>query len=239
MWQELRETEFHPAGIEVVTVALDTSGPDAALQFVERAEPTHPSLIDEAHLLDERLGIRNVPSGVWIDEHGTIVRPPEPAHAPNDQLAKIEKLLERDDLPPRGREMAETTLRIRYEPEEYLAALRDWAEHGAESRYVLSPEEVVQRSRRMDPDVARAAAAFELGQHLHRSGHEERAVRWFREAHRLDPDNWTYQRQAWQFVDPVLQGPSEEYERDWLTAVREAGPENYYPPLELEPRQGQ
>ena len=43
------------------------------------AEAEHPSLIDEAHLLDELLGVVNVPSGVWIDEQGVIVRPPEPA----------------------------------------------------------------------------------------------------------------------------------------------------------------
>ena len=55
---------------------------------------------------------------------------------------------------------------------------------------------------------------------------------WFREAHRLQPDNWTYKRQAWSFLDP-LQGPSEQYEGDWLSDVRAIGPENYYPPVEL------
>jgi hypothetical protein len=50
---------------------------------------------------------------------------------------------------------------------------------------------------------------------------------------RLQPHNWTYKRQAWEFVDPILQGPSDEYDGDWLTDVREAGPENYYPPVDL------
>ncbi len=236
MWQELRETELYPAGIEVVTVALDTGGAEAAGRFVERAAPTHPSLLDASHVLDQRLGIVNVPSGVWVDETGTIVRPPEPAHAPNDQLGRIEQLLERDDLPPRARQMAEATLEIRYEPDAYLAALRDWAANGADSRYVLPPDEVVARSRPMSAEVARAAACFELGTYLHRRGLTDRATTWFREAHRLDPDNWTYKRQAWQFVDPILQGPSEEYDSDWLSEVRAVGPENYYPPLELEPR---
>ena len=74
---------------------------------------------------------------------------------------------------------------------------------------------------------------FELGQHLHRRDDEAAAVAWFREAHRLQPDNWTYKRQAWEFVDPVLQGPSEQYEGDWLSDVREIGAENYYPPVDL------
>ena len=65
--------------MEVVSVALDTGGIEAAGPWIDRAKTTHPALVDEAHLLDELLGLVNVPSGVWIDERGTICRPPEPA----------------------------------------------------------------------------------------------------------------------------------------------------------------
>jgi hypothetical protein len=92
---------------------------------------------------------------------------------------------------------------------------------------------VVARSAPRSPDVSRAAACFELGQHLHRAGETGAAVGWFREAHALQPGNWTYKRQAWELVDPVLHGPSEEYEGDWLTDVRAIGAENYYPPVDL------
>ena len=67
MWQELRE-ELHPRGLEIVTVALDTGGVDAAKPFVDKAQPNHPSLLDEAHLVDELFGVVNVPNGVWIDD---------------------------------------------------------------------------------------------------------------------------------------------------------------------------
>ena len=77
MWQTLR-SELHPQGLEIVTVALDTAGAEAVRPWVEAAHPDHPSLLDRAHLLDELLGIVNVPTGVWIDEQGMIVRPPEP-----------------------------------------------------------------------------------------------------------------------------------------------------------------
>ena len=30
-----------------------------------------------------------------------------------------------------------------------------------------------------------------------------------------------------------MQGPSDEYEGDWLSDVRAIGAENYYPPVEL------
>ena len=41
--------------------------------------------------------------------------------------------------------------------------------------------------------------------------------------------------QAWTLVDPG-QGPTEQYDGDWLTDVRRVGAEHYYAPLELEPR---
>ncbi len=75
MWQDLRR-ELSPRGLEIVTVALDTGGADAVRPWIEAARPEHPSLIDRGHLTDELFGIVNVPSGIWIDEAGTIVRPP-------------------------------------------------------------------------------------------------------------------------------------------------------------------
>jgi hypothetical protein len=105
-------------------------------------------------------------------------------------------------------------------------------EHGAQSRFALSPREVTERSRTRSAEQSRAAACFELGQHLHRAGDPADAARWFREAHRLEPDNWTYKRQAWSLADP-LQGPTDVYDSDWLTEVKRVGAENYYPPLAL------
>jgi hypothetical protein len=229
VWQELR-AELHPKGLEVVTVALDLGGEQAAGPWIDLAKPEHPALIDQGHLLDELLGIVNVPSGVWIDEEGMIVRPPEPAFPGRAVLAELGVP---EGAPPRIVEMLQESTKIRIEPERYAAALRDWAQHGADSRFALPPDEVLARSAPRPPEVSQAAASFELGQHLHRTGHTEDAVAWFREAHRLQPDNWTYKRQAWELVDPVLQGPSEQYEGDWLSDVRRVGAENYYPPVDL------
>lgn len=229
MWQELR-TELNPKGLEVVTVALDTGGAEAVRQWIEVAKPEHPSLIDQAHVLDEMFGVVNVPSGVWIDEEGMIVRPPEPAFARPQQPGQ--RRAPPENTPPRVAAMLEAASRIRRDPEAYVAALRDWVEHGAESRFALAPWEVIERSRPRPIEESTAAAHFELGQHLYRTGREQEAVPHFREAHRLQPENWTYKRQAWSFVDPT-QGPSDVYEGDWLSDVQKIGPENYYPPLRM------
>ena len=209
----------------MVSVALDVGGAAAAAPWIERARCTHPALIDEAHLLDELLGIVNVPTGVWFDEAGVIVRPPEPAFPWRPRQPSEELLAE---LPAITAEQLREAQKIRIEPERYVAALRDWAKHGERSPYALSPEEVRARGAQRDEQHSRAAACFELAQHLHRAGHPADAVRWFGEAHRLAPDNWTYRRQAWSLADP-LQGPTEQYESDWLTEVRKIGAENYYP----------
>jgi hypothetical protein len=228
VWQEVR-AELHPS-LEIVTVALDTGGAEAAGMWIDMAKPEHPSLIDEAHLLDELLGVVNVPSGVWIDEQGVIVRPPEPAFPGRVGFMDVQLP---PDMPPRLTEMLAEASKMRVDPPRYLEAVRDWAAKGAESEFALDADTVIARSAPRPPEVSQAAASFELGQHLHRAGHQDDAVRWFREAHRLQPDNWTYKRQAWELVDPILQGPSEHYEGDWLSDVRAIGAENYYPVPDL------
>lgn len=188
----------------------------AAAPFADGVD--FPVLLDAGHRLGELFGVVNVPSGIWVDEDGTVVRPPETA------------------FPVRHGFFDRPLLnQMRIDPEGYVAALRDWVARGADSPYALSPEEVLERSRPRPVEQAQAAAAFALGQHLHATGRPEAAVRWFRESHRLQPDNWTYRRQAWTLVDPS-QGPTDQYDGDWLTDVRREGAENYYEPLELEPR---
>jgi len=225
VWQTIRE-ELHPFGFELVTVALDTSGPQAAGPWIERAQPRHPSLIDAAHSLDALLGIVNVPSGVWIDELGTIVRPPETAYP--RRPAFLDRTPQLDD-PQHVVERLALVKLLRIDADRYVAALREWVATG---RYALSPADVIQRSRGRSLEDATAAAHFELAQHLVRTGRAQAAVPHFRAAHALQPDNWTYKRQAWSLVD-ATQGPSSVYEGDWLSDVQQIGAENYYPPLRL------
>jgi len=223
VWQALRE-ELHPRGLEVVTVALDAAGVATAGPWIEKAGARHPSLIDREHALDALFGIVNVPSGVWIDERGTIVRPPEPAHP--SRPAYKDRVVP-PDATPEQRERIEVVRALTVENERYVAALRDWVANGARSRYSLSPDEVVRRSRPRPVGEAEAAAHFALGRALHEAGERDDAIAHFREAHRLQPTNWTYRRDAWSLSTPDLYGTS------WLDEVKREGVANYYPRLDM------
>jgi tetratricopeptide (TPR) repeat protein len=226
VWQELR-TELRPKGLEIVTVALDARGSETADPWIAKAAPQHPSLIDVAHIVDALFGIINVPSGIWIDEDGVIVRPPEPAHP--RRPAYLDRALP-PDASPAVREAIELVTALHVEAERYVAALRDWVNRGSESPYALSPDEVVRRSRPRPVEEATAAAHFTLGQALHAPGAHTAAIEHFREAHRLQPTNWTYRRDAWS-----LAGTDREavYGTSWVDEVKREGVENYYPTLQL------
>ena len=226
MWQELR-TELRPQGLEIVTVALDARGIDTAGPWIANAAPEHPSLIDEAHLVDALFGVINVPSGIWIDEEGVIVRPPEPAHP--RRPAYLDRAVP-SGATPAQREGIELVKALHVEAERYVAALRDWVRHGSASRYALSPDEVVRRSRPRPIGEATAVAHFTLGQALYGRGAQAAAIEHFREAHRLEPTNWTYRRDAWS-----LAGADREvvYGTSWIEEVKREGVENYYPTLDL------
>ena len=82
----------------------------------------------------------------------------------------------------------------------------------------------MSRSLPRSADEARAAACFELGEHLFEIEGQGSAAAWWREAHRLQPSNWTYKRQAWSLVGServggdygrFVQGPVEDEEDDW------------------------
>lgn len=223
-------------------MCLDVEGRSGARPDLEQVgEVTHIAVVDQAHVLDELFGIVNVPMGVWIDEALRIVRPAEFAWPGEVEGAGAAQLP--DEIPERMMAMAATAAKISVDRTFFLDGLRDWAEHGASSSYVLAPDIVTGGSVARTANHSAAAAHFELGQQLHRDGATDAAVEHFRAAHRLDPANWTYKRQAWELASRVegplarfWQGPvpgAEDdwpYDGDWLTDVNATGPEHYYPP---------
>ena len=212
-----------------MTVALDVDA-DAARPYIDAAAPTHPSLIDRAHVVDELFGMVNVPNGVWINEEGMIVRAAEPALPGRNAETESFRTLDVSKLPPATAAVLLEARKIRTEPERYVAMLRDWVRRGSDSPYAHSAERVVARADDRSDAEARAAAHFELGQHLESAGDHAAAVGHWREAHRLAPANWTYKRNAWTLEDPH-QGRTEAYDGSWFDDVQAIGAENYYPPI--------
>jgi peroxiredoxin len=227
MWQALR-AELHPKGLEVVTVALDSGGPDAVRPWLDIAKPEHPSLIDVGHTVDALLGVVNVPNCLWIDEQGVIVRPAEPGWP--GRTPQIE-LMEKDvsELSVDHAEVAAEVRKMNIDPDRYPRMLRDWVAKGADSVFVMTPDEVIEHSLPRGVVESRAAAHFELGQHLHAAGDVAGAVEHWRQAHALQPANWTYKRQAWNLAESNSVRNVTGYDSGWLADVRTLGAETYYP----------
>jgi tetratricopeptide (TPR) repeat protein len=149
-----------------------------------------------------------VPTGVWIDEHGKIVRPNEVAFV-DDRFKNFSGL---DSAP-------------------YLNALRDWIEKGDKSVYTMSEERLREKLAVNDPNVTLAAAEFGLGEHLYKSGHLNEAIPHFKEAQRLNPKSWNYKRQAY-----ALSDAKRDYGTTFTDEVEKAGGSKvYYPPPDLNP----
>jgi hypothetical protein len=213
-------------------VSLELSGPDASRALIEAASPEHPSLLDPTHRMDALFGVVNIPNVVWIDETGTIVRPPEPGWPsarlalPDDMFAAIPELGASPTAPPppEGGPGQWDVLGSGQDRVAYSDAIRDWVAKGAESVHALSPSEVVERSQPRSGDVSAGAAHFELANRLWIEGDRDAAVAHFNECHRLQPDNWTYKRQAWSLLGrervggkygQFVQAPIKGEEADW------------------------
>lgn len=159
-------------------MALDQSADDAR-PFIEAAAPEHPSLIDTEHLVADLYAIVNVPTLIWIDEQGRIVRPNEVAFGTDT----FKELTGFDSAP-------------------YLAALRAWVKEGASP---LTEDEVRERQMMPTAEEQLAKAEFGLGWYLHQRGRSEAATRHFARAGELSPDDFTVRRAAMpiQGIDPM------------------------------------
>lgn len=218
-------------------MAIDVE-PAHTYKWIDAAVPSdpalrHTALIDTRHVTDDLFGFVNIPMAVWIDETGTIVRPAESASVERSPLRDMDIP---EGLPERMDRMLREVKAIPDHSDDYRAAIEDWVRHGSESRFALPPDEVIARSQPRGADEARAAACFELGEHLRRTIGHEAAVPWWREAHRLYPANWTFKRQAWTLVttpdgaddNDLIQGPNDVYEGNWLDDVIAGGGGEHY-----------
>ncbi|HZQ76293.1 MAG TPA: hypothetical protein VFE55_03115 [Acidimicrobiia bacterium] len=203
---------------------LDLMGWDAEV-WQGAAPPQYPCLIDQRHEVSRLYGMVNVPTAVWIDEDGRIVRPPEPAGV-NEGFRHLD--LATFSMPA---DVVEAGVRLR---RRYFDAVRDWVRRGADSPAVLPPEEVRRRMGRGARwgNPARAAAHLRVAEALYRRKDPDAAQAHFAEAARLWPENWAYQRQARQLSDPAAVGELDAGPDFWRS-VEQRGEGSYYPPVDI------
>ncbi len=185
-----------------MTVSLELSDPEASRPFIEAARPEHPALLDPTHQMDALFGVVNIPNVIWIDEDGVIVRPAEPGWPGRTQYPEsmLKRMAERAAQDSTQRQNLATLTHSGQDRKAYPDAIRDWAHHGAASRLAMAPDEAIAASRPRHAEQSAGAAHFELANHFWRTGRRAAAIRHFNESHRLQPDNWTYKRQAWSLV---------------------------------------
>ena len=199
MWQALYE-ELKGHAFVVITVALDKSAEDAR-PWIEKAQPTHPSLIDSQHVLADLYNVVNVPTVLWIDERGRIVRP-------NDVVFGTDTFKHITGL----------------ESSRPLAALRAWV-RGETAGFAAAEARALQRLPTAPDQQARAE--FALADWLARRGRTEAAERHFVRAGELAPHDFTIRRGSMPIrgLDPM--GPPFRAMRDAWAAAGQP----YYVPL--------
>jgi hypothetical protein len=203
-WQKLYR-ELKDKNFEIVSVAEDTGGAKAAGPAIAAAKPEYTVLIDPTHLVTRLYDMVNVPTAVWINEQGRIVRPNEVAYVDNRY-----KLLHGLDATP------------------YLEGIRDWVANGDKSAFVLSEKELKERFKPQATEHALAAAEFGLAEYLYRTGRGQDAIPHYKEAQRLNPLSWNYKRQAW-----ALSDADRDYGTNFMKEVAKLKGQPYYPPRQL------
>ena len=95
----------------------------------------------------------NVPTGVWINEQGRIVRPNEVAYSNNKGMS---------------------VTKVDVEP--WINGLRDWVKNGEKSAFAMSEAELRERLKPQNPDWAMASAEFGLAEYLYQTDKGEAAI---------------------------------------------------------------
>jgi hypothetical protein len=211
VWQQLY-SELKDRNFMVVAVAEESRGADHARPWIDQAKSDYWQLIDIEHRLEDLYNLVNVPQAVWIDEQGTVVRPPETAGS-TDHFRRMD--LKTRTMSPKDQEerLAARTA--------YMDAVRAWVTSG---KHALSANTARATLPKVTPEMAEARARFRLGVWLRANGRAAEGDRQMAEASRLYPDSWSMWRQAAD-LDEVgkASGP------DFWKRVQALGDRPYYP----------
>jgi hypothetical protein len=192
--------ELEPSGLTVITVALDKDV-ESPRPWIEAAKPTHPSLIDTGYVVADLYNMVNVPTVLWIDEEGRVVRPNDVVYA-TDTFVGLTGI----ESGPR------------------LDALRAWVRDGVNA---IGADETAEFLSLPSQTDQQARAEFGLARWLLEQGRTDTAERHFVIAGELAPHDFTIRRGSMPMrgIDPM--GPAFG---EMAMAWRAAG-QPYYRPL--------
>lgn len=193
---------------------------EAARPWVEEASPTYVTLIDRNHQLSSLYNMVNVPQAVWIDEEGRIVRPTETGGS-IDVLREFD--MEKKAFKPDAMERAQVAKAT------YLDAVKDWAIHGAGSRFAFNPDQSRSHVKTASDNVMLAHAKFQLGQYLARHQRTEEAEALFAQCRDLHPDSWNIFRQTAEKLDTGIAGGEGFWQK-----VMALGDKAYYERIDMD-----
>lgn len=215
MWQQLY-SDLKDSNFMVVAVAEESRGADHARPWIEQAKSDYWQLIDTEHRLEDLYNLVNVPQAVWIDEAGTMVRPPATAGS-TDHFRRM-------DLKTRTMTPQDQAARLAAR-QAYFDAVRAWVTTG---KYALAADTARAALPKVTSEIAEARAHFRLGVWLRAHGRAAEGDRHMADASRLYPDSWSLWRQAADLDEVGKAGGPEFWAR-----VKALGDKAYYPPARL------
>ena len=204
VWQSIYE-ELKSENFEIISVAQDTGGEEAAGYIFDDANVSYTDIIDVNHQISSLYNLVNVPSGVWIDEQGKIMRINEGTYAKEHMNGA-------------------------WGTNDYVPIVRDWVKKGADSEYVWDRDKVRESIVQRTPEAERAQPAFRLGGYYFTNDNDEKAEQYWTMAQELDPTSWNYLRQDLLSEEGGSAGPEWRARREKI----EGAGGNYYAPLEIE-----
>lgn len=204
VWQSIYK-ELKSENFEIISVAQDTGGEEAAGYIFDDANVSYTDIIDVNHQISSLYNLVNVPSGVWIDEQGKIMRINEGTYAKEHMNGA-------------------------WGTNDYVPIVRDWVKKGADSEYVWDRDKVRESIVQRTPEAERAQPAFRLGGYYFTNDNDEKAEQYWTMAQELDPTSWNYLRQDLLYEEGGSAGPEWRARREKI----EGAGGNYYAPLEIE-----
>lgn len=200
VWQVIyEELQAVNPNFEIISFAQDSGGEADAGPIFDAAGVSYTAIVDVNHHISALYNLVNVPSAVWIDETGRIVRINEGTYAKNHGA---------------------------FGTDDYLPIVRDWVANGADSPYVWDRETVSEKIFKRTPEAERAQPAFRLGTHFFAQGNDAKAEEYWTLAQELDPTSWNYLRQDLKYEEGGSAGPEWRARRE---AVEGAGGTYYAP----------